>query len=247
MPYFNKLSYDIMKLHNKSPNIDKTIEINVSDIMLKTTSRKKKQELIKKDKIDEIITDIHTLYPMKGGFIDDMVELDDFYNMIKNRKIGSTLFISQKLYKEINKSIDIKTINSFGIYIQPILICLENKTDDIYINIVNLLYKNKTTLDLLKDTSSNIIYNKIIIKYDKNMKERTYKNNDIYPDIYHNIVIKSKLPIIKTNKNNTPLFSTVFTPLLSGIMVGGDNTLNDRFKNKYLKYKTKYIKLRKTL
>ena len=70
---------------------------------------------------------------------------------------------------------------------------------------------------------------------------------DIYPDIYHNIVIKSKLPIIKTNKNNTPLFSTVFTPLLSGIMVGGDNTLNDRFKNKYLKYKTKYIKLRKTL
>ena len=247
MPYFNKLSYDIMKLHNKSPNIDKPIEINVSDIMLKTTSRKKKQELIKKDKIDEIITDIHTLYPMKGGFIDDMVELDDFYNMIKNRKIGSTLFISQKLYKEINNSIDIKTINSFGIYIQPILICLENKTDDIYINIVNLLYKNKTTLDLLKDTSSNIIYNKIIIKYDKNMKERTYKNNDIYPDIYHNIVIKSKLPIIKTNKNNTPLFPTVFTPLLSGIMVGGDNTLNHRFKNKYLKYKAKYIKLRKTL
>ena len=78
------------------------------------------------------------------------------------------------------------------------------------------------------------------------MKERTYKNNDIY-DIYPDIVIQSKLPITKTNKKITPLFPTVFTPLLYEIMVGGDNTTNDRFKNKYLKYKAKYIKLRKTL
>ena len=254
MPYFNKLSYDIMKLHNKSANIDKTSNINVCDIMLDEArairEKEKEKEISEKEKEiskkDEIITDIHTLYPMKGGFIDDMIELDDFYNMMKNRKIGSTLFISQKLYKEISESIGIKTINSFGIFIQPTLICLENKTNDIYINIINLLYKNKNTLDLLKDTYSNIIYDKIIITYDKNMKERTYKNNDIY-DIYPDIVIQSKLPITKTNKKITPLFPTVFTPLLYEIMVGGDNTTNDRFKNKYLKYKAKYIKLRKTL
>ena len=170
-----------------------------------------------------------------GGMLNILNDIIDFYTPISNFML-EVIFPSMSSRLNITKHTEI-IIRQINMNYKPNT--ADNKKS---INLATLLIdKENGITELYKYFLKNIILKCLELNYKDVLTIDEIKQYIIYiDDIFLNLLCKIEDPIIKDQIETNPMFNIFFK-------VEPDHVIHGGYKYKYLKYKEKYLKLKKIL